>query len=210
MADPQHTASHEPSPRDAAAQEAIQNYRAEDLPRIKARADKWIAGFAALSGVLTTAAVIKGPDTLTKVSSKNFLSTLSPQDLVVIALVAGGIGLALGIYKGYRAANGSPLFVNDIDQAADAEPGEIAGLGDRWAEAIERTARDSTAALRFAAIATVVGIALLAGGLIYASYHPADTSSARTCIQSGDTVTALAGSLPEVKSGSVTVVACPK
>ncbi len=197
-------------PRDTAAQAKAQEYRAGDLPRIKARADKWIAGFGALTGVLTTAALIKGPDTLTKVDDQNFLTVLSPRDLVVIALVAGGIGLALGIYKGYRAANGSPFDDDEVAKAADPLQEEIAGFAEKWTRAIEAAAKASTDALRFAAFSTVIGVVLLAAGLVYASYHPAPDSATTTCIQSGNTVATLSGSLPEVKGGSVTVVACPK
>jgi len=199
-----------PDARDIFAQEELQKYRAGELPRIKARADKWIAGFAALTGVLTTAALIKGPDTLTKVSGEEVLLNGSPRDFVVILLLLGGVGLATGIYKGYRAANDSPLSEDELDRLAHAPPSKIDGLGDSWTRAVRDAATASTVALRLAAISTVVGIALLAAGLIYASYNPADKSDTLTCIQSGDAVTTLDGSLPEVKSGSVTVVACPK
>jgi hypothetical protein len=201
----------ENDPRDIAAKKAIDEYAAEDLPRIKTRADKWIAGLAAIAGVLTTAALIKGPDTLTKVSDASFLKSIGPRDLVVALLALGGIALGYGIYEGYRSANGSPLGDNEMSKIANEHAPNIPGLADRWTKAVSSEARNSTDALGRAVISTVVGIALLAGALVYASYNPTPaTADTPTCVRIGNATVEFDGALPAITSGSATIVACPK
>jgi len=54
------------SAADLRALAALQTYAAGELTRIQGRSEKWIAGLTAITGVLTTAIVIKGPETFTK------------------------------------------------------------------------------------------------------------------------------------------------
>lgn len=201
----------EDDPRDIAAKRAIDDYAAADLPRIKARADKWVAGLAAIAGVLTTAALIKGPDTLTKVSDASFWESIGPRDLVVTLLALGGIALGYGIYEGYRSANGSPLGHNEMSKIADENAPDVRGLADRWTMAVLSEANNSTDALGRAAISTVVGVALLAGALVYASYNPTSaTADTPTCVRIGNQEVQFDGALPAITSGSATIVVCPK
>lgn len=198
------------NPADLDALALMQQFASNDLPRVKARADKWVAGLGAITGVLTTAALIKGPDTLTKVSGKNLVATMSPRDIIVVLLVAGGVALAAGIWNGYQAANGSPLADDAIEVLATTPQPSAAGAAAKWTSAVNTATRGAKNSLRNAAIATLLGTALLAAALIYASYNPAPSSGdAPACIRLADGgVVQFDGALPAVTKGELTEIAC--
>jgi hypothetical protein len=81
--------------------EALERNEDARLDLVRARAEKWVAGVGALSGVLATGLVIKGPDDATRVV------------LGWRIVAAGLIGLAVGLlayatFRAYRAAFGEP------------------------------------------------------------------------------------------------------
>jgi hypothetical protein len=197
---------------DQDAQLKARGYAAQALPLVRKRADSWIAGLTAITGVLTTAALIKGPDSLDKVDDRNIVSVLSPRDIVVILLFAGGLMIAIGIFQAYRAANGYPTAADSLDRAIEAISTDPHHAASRWRTAIAKETVSSRKALGKAVGGTIVGTAILAAAVAYASYKPASESpSTTTCLQlsDGSRIT-ISGALPTIKAGAVTVVACPK
>jgi hypothetical protein len=197
--------------RDVEALRLLTEYATRELPRAKARADKWLAGLTAITGVLTTAALIKGPDTLSKVSDAHALWKLSPRDFVVALLVLGGLLLASGIFAGYTAADGSPLDDDEIDRLARGKATDADGLADKWTAAVTSATRSAKTALRLATVCTGLGVAVLAAALVVAAYNPGPASpDMPTYIQVGGQQVQLGGTLPPVSSGRLQIVACPK
>lgn len=197
---------------DQDAQLKAQKYAAQALPIVRKRADSWIAGLTAITGVLTTAALIKGPDALDDVDDKNVISVLSPRDIVVILLFAGGVAIAFGIYEAYRAANGNPTAPDSIEKTVEKISQDPDHAAEHWRSAIAKETTSSKTALGKAVGGTIVGTALLASAVAYASYKPASESpSTATCLQlsDGSRIT-ISGLLPTIKAGTVTVIACPK
>jgi hypothetical protein len=151
-------------------------HRAGELARVQGRAEKWTAGLAALTGVLTTALVVKGPDNFSKLGTVTVQGINFPGDTVVIVLmVAGGSCLAVGIYNAYRAANGSPLTKSAVDEVAAVDD-NVDGAAKRWRRAVRETVADSKKSLKAATISTAVAGLCLTGALVVTWTFPAKST----------------------------------
>lgn len=204
-------ASSEFSGADDDAIKLIQVYKADELKRVQARADKWVTGLGALVGVLTTAVVIKGPDTFTQLAKTRafFVTTQAPKDVIIILMVLGGLALSLGIYFGYQAANGSPLQDNAIETLARSHL-DVHGAAGKWRTAVRSEIASAQEALKHATQSTILGGVLLAAAILVTWTTPSAADSTETCVQSGSGIIRYDGALPTVVSGSVTIVACPE
>lgn len=198
------------SAADDAAMQLIQAYRGDELKRVQGRADKWVAGLGAIVGVLTTAIVIKGPDTFTNLTEERdfYIATLAPKDVIIVLMVLGGLALSVGIYYGYQAANGSPLQDSEIEKLA-AEGAEVHGAADKWRDAVATEITSAQDSLRSATVSTILGGVLLAAAILVTWTTPVAADSTTTCVQTASGITKYDGTLPPVVSGSVTVAACP-
>lgn len=198
------------SPADAEALERIQSYSGGELTRVQTRAEKWITGLTALTGVLTTAVVLKGPEGFTELAASREILGLSvdPRQVVVALMFVGGGAVAVGIWNAYSAAHGSPL---DHDGLSDFSDSNIpaAGAAGAWMRAVRATEKSATAALQRAAIFTIIGITLLAAAVILAWTTPTTSSTSSTCIEIGGDVVEIEGAVPTVIEGSLAVVPCP-
>jgi hypothetical protein len=144
-----------------------------NLERVKiarARAEKWIAGLTALVGLTGTAVVIKGPDSIAKVSegARAGIATL---------LVGAFISLAYATFQAYRAAFGDPTHPESIPR----EP--LNGLHGRLLNARIDAESRSVKHLGQAIQATFIGIALIitAIGVSWFSLAPS-SGAASTCV----------------------------
>ncbi len=195
---------------DAAALALIQDYSARELPRMQARAEKWIAGLAAITGVLTTAIVIKGPETFTKLTDSRplFGQTLNPKDWIIGLMLLGGTLLGLGVALAYNAAHGSPLDDSNIDSLA-RDPTTAAGAASKWRAAVKSAAECARSNLRKASYCTVAGTLVLALAVLLTWTTPEQEDTPRhVCIALPEGVTELA-TLPPIVKGELRVVPCP-
>lgn len=192
--------------RDAEAAAAITTYRVNQLARIRSQAEKWIPGLAAVVGVLTTALVIKGPDSLTDLPEET-------QYVVFGAMVIGALLIGGGTWASYKAAHGDPTKENALDSLVKrftAGDANIQGIANQWDSALLAVYNDTRDSLKRASYLTLGGTLVLALSLGYALFAPsgADDSSPRTCIEVDDERVELKGAMPEVSSGSLVVVPC--
>src|SRR5437588_260352 len=115
-------AAGDPDPLDLDAAEQLERNEDARLPLVRARSEKWIAGIGALTGVLGTALVIKGPDDATKI--------VLGWRIAAGAAVAAAIALlALATYQAYKAAFGEPDALREIS------PDPLTNLHRRLADA---------------------------------------------------------------------------
>ena len=197
------------TPLDAAALRNLQTYNAGGLVRIQTRAEKWIPGLVALTGILTTAVVIKGADSFTNLATswKLFNILFPPADVIIGLMLAGGIAIGLGIGWAYSAAYGDPMDADGLQGYADGQ--ELAGAWAAWTGAVAKAATKARSRLKMATVATVIGTALLAVAVLVTWTAPTqDAATTVTCFSSGGTVVKVKGDLPTIKSGQLTVVPC--
>jgi hypothetical protein len=198
------------SGRDAAALQAFQDYGVGELSRIRSRSDKWIAGLAAVTGVLTTAIVLKGPDDFTKLAKHReiFGQTINTQDWVIGLMLAGGLLIATGVVLAYTGAHGNPFSEDPVAKKAKTQT--LAGASTAWSNAVSGAAKSARRSLASAVVLTLVGTLCLAAAVVLAWTAPSTSSGDTvTCIQNGSSITKISGSLPDVKQGQFIIVPCP-
>lgn len=141
-----------PDPQDLDAAEQLHHNEDARLQIVRARAEKWIGGVGALTGVLGTVLVIKGPDDATHI-------TLAWR-IVSAVMLATAIGLlALATYRAYRAAFGKPNALSEIS----AIP--LTGLHKRLEEARRTEAADALRDLGAAIRSVFIAVALIAAAV---------------------------------------------
>jgi hypothetical protein len=200
-------------PADLSAQRELEQQYLDRLPEIRARAGRWIAALTALVGLVASAAVLKGPDDLTKVREQPFWW----------GAVLGLIGLAAviaGIACAYVAAYG-PLRGSGIDKlargaAADrtgAQLGGIDGLAARYEQSVSADTAAGQQWLVAAACSALAGIVLLVAGAAVLALG-VDRGSGKSdngpalCVKAG-TATVHLPNPPDIGAGTVTFVPCP-
>jgi len=164
-----------PDPLDLDAEAQLQQNEDARLQLVRARAEKWIGAIGALTGVLATALVIKGPDDATRLAV----------GWRVAAAVALGVAislLAFATYRAYRAAFGQPDALSEIRTIP------LTGLHNRLRKARKATADDALRDLGDAMQAVFAAIALIAGAVAITWFAPTDTAAKPTgtlCIYAG-------------------------
>jgi hypothetical protein len=142
----------DPDPLDLDAAEELHHNENARLQLVRARAEKWIGGVSALTAVLATALVIKGPEDAT-------LIVFGWRIGAAVALGGAIILLALGTYRAYRAAFGQPSALREIS------PTPLTGLHNRLTQARRVAADDALRDLRTAIRAVFGAIALIAAAV---------------------------------------------
>ncbi|WP_130013926.1 hypothetical protein [Serinicoccus sediminis] len=194
---------------DIRALAAMQSYGAGALSRIQARSDKWIAGLTAITGVLTTAIVIKGAETFTDLTGEVTVLglTVEPAVIVVALMVLGGAALAYGLAKAYTAAHGDPFADDALAQRAREQ--EVTGAYAAWQSAMQDAAATARTNLKSAVRWTIVGTLLLAAAVVLTWTSPTQEATAvNTCFEVGPDTVKIRGAAPVVTSGSLTIVPC--
>jgi hypothetical protein len=93
--------SRPPTPGDVEDRERFRRLANSSLPEVRAAAEKWRTGLAALVTIVTAGLLIKGPEAAHE---------LTPRWRLVLTILAGG-GIALtiyGLWQALKAAAGSP------------------------------------------------------------------------------------------------------
>jgi hypothetical protein len=144
----------QPSQADLDAKDEVDEATALAAKTVATAAENWLKAIAALTGLLATVAILKGPTEPGKL----------PDDTVpfiVIGMVVGFLALAVATWLLYSAAYGKPGELNRIRTSPTA------GLALRLATAREATARSVLSRTRFGMICAAVAVLVLfAAGLL--------------------------------------------
>lgn len=152
--------------------EALAEIDQSNLERVKiarARAEKWIAGLTALVGLTGTVVVIKGPDSITKV-------TAGARVAIATLLVAAFFALAFATYQAYRAAFDDPEHPESVPR----EP--LDGLHGRLLNARVAAESRSVKYLSQAIQATFIGIAFIVTAIGVSWFSLASSSGSTSCV----------------------------
>ena len=188
---------------DAAAYKLIYDSRAERLRTASTRAEKWSAGLTALVTVLTTAMVVKGPENFAKAEG-------SVRALVLLFVVAGALGVAVGLVCAYSAAFGGLYRKSHLDALIDDPPTIVTNASESLESAVPHDARTSRNYLRAALAATCVGMVSLTAAIAFSWFATAkpDAGKGTSRIEVNGKTVVLDGEF-SVRSGAVTFVECP-
>lgn len=206
-----------PTAADDAAIKIVGAYAATELQRTQSRGEKWLAGVTALIGVVTSALVVKGKDSFTKLDPSYAVFGLDsgPGPLWwVIACLALAIGaFAYAIFQAYSAAFGNPLEADELDRLSAEFQQTQAGAATALRNSIASKAATSRKALAAAIVFTVTGIALTICALVLTWTVPDKAGTADTsCLEvaTGDSTVTLKfeGALPTLVGGQYTVKPC--
>lgn len=169
-----------PSRFDLDAADELTGNEAGRLALVRARAEKWVGGITALTGLLATVLVVKGPDSVTAL-------TTGSKAAVGALLAAGLLLLAYATYKAYTAAFGAPGDLVEIS----ANP--IDGLAVRLTDARRTAATGALTGMRNAVTATFIAVGCVAGAVAvswFAPTNPTADTSRHVCVMANGTVVA--------------------
>lgn len=160
-----------PSRDDLEASALLDRNEASRLQLVRTRAEKWLGGLTALTGLITTVLVIKGPQPTADIATS---WKITVGLLIAMALAV----LVLGTYRAYQSAYGDPRRLDEMN------PQPVTGLAVRFAAARNKAAADAQAHLSHAVIATLAAVTLLAAAIGITWFAPPapKTASSSVCI----------------------------
>jgi hypothetical protein len=137
------------------------------LELVRGHAEKWVGGLTALTGLLGTVLIHKGPQSVSDIPIA--------WRVVVAALVGVALGLlAFATFRAYQSAYGDPGRLETVARVP------LQGLHDRVEDKRKEAAEKAQAHLKHAVVATFVGIVALAVGVGATWFAPTDGSSSKT------------------------------
>lgn len=183
--------------------EALEQLNANDAQRlatVRGRAEKWIGGLTALTGLLGTVLIIKGPERVADLMVEWRVA------VAVLITVAVGL-LAWATYSAYRSAHGEAGTLAEVDR----QP--LQGLHERLMRRRVEVAAEAQSQLRQAVVLTFAGVAALVvatGVTWFAPAAEADAAGNICVVIDGEPVVEIAAdSLPVVTvSDGVTLAPC--
>lgn len=160
-----------PSRDDLDAATLLDRNEANRLQLVRTRAEKWLGGLTALTGLVTTVLVIKGPQSIADIATSWKIAAGS---LIALALAV----LVFGTYRAYQSAYGDPGRLDEVK----SQP--VTGLAVRLAGKRNEAAAAAQTHLRHAVIATLAAVALLAVaiGLTWFAPPAPKAASSSLCI----------------------------
>lgn len=153
---------------------------------MQGRAEKWVAGIAAISGLVATVLVIKGPESAAAIRKDD-------RELVAKLLALALASLAVATVFAYCAAFGSPFRKVTVDR----QP--LRGAAARLASARITVEQRSRRSLGAAIVIAFIGVGLIASSVGIAWFAADGGSSKAVCIYSNGAVVA------QVPGASITV-----
>ena len=156
---------------DLEAATLLDRNEANRLQLVRTRAEKWLGGLTALTGLVATVLVIKGPQSTADIATSWKIAAGS---LIAAALAV----LVFGTFRAYQSAYGDPGRLHEVS----SQP--VTGLAVRLAVARNQAAAAAQAHLRHAVFATLAAVALLATaiGLTWFAPPAPKTASSSVCI----------------------------
>jgi Na+/melibiose symporter-like transporter len=175
---------------------------AERLTMVRGRAQKWIGGLTALTGLLGTVLVLKGPGQAAGIP-------MGWRIIVAVLVALSMVLLAWATFNAYRGAYGDPGKLDEVDR------NPVKGLHERLASARLEVAEKAQQRLRAAVVLTFLGIGAIVAATALTWFVPpagmGDSPGGHTCITAGgETIaTVAAETLPVVSLASgVALVPC--
>lgn len=169
---------YQPSPPDIAASEILETAAEERVKTIRTRAEKWVPGLTAITGLVGTALVVKGPDSFSKISGEATILLWGPFEtkhivawLIALALTC----LIVGTFAAYTAAFGSALYPDTLDPSLE-------NLGIRYANWKVEAEKKARFRLRGAVILTIAAAVALALAVGVATFVPSAASPTSVCL----------------------------
>jgi hypothetical protein len=166
-----------PSLVDLDADTELDKSSSERATSMQSRAEKWVAGIAAIAGLVATVLVIKGPESAMDI----------PEDQreVVARLFAGALAaLAVATVFAYCAAFGSPFRKVTVKR----QP--LKGVAARLLSAKVKIEKRSRRSLGWAIVIAFVGVGLIAGGVGVSWFATDENDDAKAmCIKAKDGTT---------------------
>jgi hypothetical protein len=155
---------------DLEAAALLDRNEANRLQLVRTRAEKWLGGLAALTGLVGAALVIRG--------SQSTADIATSWKVAVGLLIAAALALLVfGTYRAYQSAYGDPGRLDEVN------PQPLTGLAVRLAAARNKAAADAQAHLSHAVIATLAAVVLLATAIAITWFSPApNTAPGSVCI----------------------------
>lgn len=187
-----------PSHGDKETEVLLKEYDATLLSDIRGRAEKWAGGLTALTGLLSTALIIKGPAGILDVPE-------SIRVIVAVLIAAALLSLIIATLSIYRAAYGSPFSLLILNR----QP--LTGLQHRFLIAQRQLGREALKFMRTAVWLTLIGIGILFAAIMLTWFAESSSTGAGAgvCIEANG-VTVKLGELQAVDAPhQLTVVPCP-
>lgn len=179
----------DPSREDLDALEQLAAHERTRLSLVRGRAEKWIGALTALSGLLSTVLIIKGPGLIS-----NLTTALRWTVGLLIGLALAGF--SLGIYRAYQSAYGDPHHLDEIA----TQP--VTGLAARLDQARRAAAGTAQRQLGSAVALTMAALGLLAIATAVTWFAPAQRAPVgTTCLWlDGRRVAELTGPAAAIKA----------
>lgn len=187
---------------DAAAYKLIYDSRADRLTNASTRAEKWIAGLTALVTILATAMVVKGPENFAKADG-------TVRVVVLVLVVAGGVGLSAGILCAYTAAFGGLFGKSEVDKLLESPPTVVTNASELLDSAVTADAMTSRNFMRAALLATSIGMVALTAAIAFSWFATPKKSDGTTKCATIDGETVVFEGDLSIKSGTVSIIECP-
>ena len=152
------------------AHEELQRATADRVKTARARAEKWVGGLTAITGLLGVVFVVEGPD-----------ATKIDEDSLVVVAALFGLSLALlalATLRMYQAAFGRASTEDQVPMS----PAET--VFERLFKAREKAATDIRDRLKAGIFWALLGIASAAAGIIVTWFapEPAGSATSFTCV----------------------------
>jgi hypothetical protein len=169
------------------------------LALVRTRAEKWLGGLTAVTGLLGTVVIIKGPQSASSLPTS---WRVGVGVLVLMALVA----LVYAVCRAYQSAYGDPAHIDELP----VQP--ITGLAARLRQARATSAQTALHHLGSAFVATLVAVSLLTVAVAITWFTPSGTPTQESVCLSvdGTTVAKFPGDTITMKSiaDGVSITSC--
>lgn len=185
-----------PDPLDLDAAEQLERNETGRLELVRARAEKWIGGIAALGGLVGTVLVVKGRDSVSDIAPAWRATAATGFALALVVL-------AYATYRAYQAAFGAPGTLAEIN------PVPLAGLHARLSKARRSAAAAALAHVAAAVRSVFVAIALIAAAVGVTWFAPTRSGTPKKAIcvyEKGQLVVELAGPVTVRQSAAGTTI----
>jgi hypothetical protein len=164
-------------PLDMLAHKELLEAAKTQVSTVRARAEKWIGGISALTGLLAIVFVLEGPDSVSGLE-------LWWKVGIAVAFGLALIVMAVATYMAYSAAFGAA-----VSEPESVIPYPADGLNDRLLDARRRAESAARSSLKAAVILTFVGILFAAGGITASWFAEEESGGDKfSCLVNADNV----------------------
>lgn len=186
-----------PTQGDLEVERQLKKNDATLLSDMRTRAEKWAAGLTALTGLVSTALFIKGPEGILDVPEPFRLPVAVLVTAALVALISGTLFI-------YSAAYGSPRALRTLERT-------LPGLEIRYEIARAEAGKSALKQLFIAVCLTIAGVGLLFAAAMLTWFVKADSSAegVDVCIEANGVSVKLGEVQPVDGREELTIIPCP-